>query len=139
MWALFSVFSIFCTMSFGDRNIPNTKKLPISFRRYQDVHNQSFIMVLASGRWLGVRLDLLSSLLIGAVALAAVLAAQDAGRYICNPGGGDSYMKGAGMLVVSLRGANHSCRSHLGCSGRNAENFSRHGNFWGCARRNNVF
>ncbi|KAL9956480.1 hypothetical protein ACROYT_G037960 [Oculina patagonica] len=48
------------------------------FYRYQDVHSQSFIMVMASGRWLGVRLDLLSSLLIGAVALAAVLASQDA-------------------------------------------------------------
>ncbi|KAL9951145.1 hypothetical protein ACROYT_G043758 [Oculina patagonica] len=29
------------------------------FYRYQDVHNQSYIMVMASGRWLGVRLDLL--------------------------------------------------------------------------------
>ncbi|KAL9951147.1 hypothetical protein ACROYT_G043760 [Oculina patagonica] len=48
------------------------------FYRYQDVHNQSYIMVMASGRWLGVRLDLLASLLIGAVALAAVLVSQDA-------------------------------------------------------------
>ena len=38
-------------------------------------------MVMASGRWLGVRLDLLSSLLTGAVAFAAVLVSQDAGRY----------------------------------------------------------
>ena len=38
-------------------------------------------MVKASGRWLGVRLDLLSSLLTVAVALAAVLVSQDAGRY----------------------------------------------------------
>lgn len=37
-------------------------------------------MVRASGRWLAVRLDFLSSLLIGVVALAAVLVAQDAGR-----------------------------------------------------------
>ena len=36
--------------------------------------------LLASGRWLGVRLDLLSALLTGAVALAAVLVSQDAGR-----------------------------------------------------------
>ena len=35
-------------------------------------------------------------------------------------GGGDSYMKGAGMLVVSLRGVNFVFRSHLGCSGQNA-------------------
>ena len=40
-------------------------------------------MVMASGRWLGVRLDLLASLLIGAVSLAAVLVSQDAGRCIC--------------------------------------------------------
>ena len=39
-------------------------------------------MVMASGRWLGVRLDLVAALLIGAVALAAVLTAQDAGNYI---------------------------------------------------------
>ena len=38
-------------------------------------------MVIASGRWLGVRLDLLASLMIGSVALAAVLVSQDAGRY----------------------------------------------------------
>jgi len=38
-------------------------------------------MVMASGRWLGVRLELLSSLLTGAVAFAAVLVSQDAGRY----------------------------------------------------------
>ena len=48
--------------------------------RYQDVHNQSFIMGRASGRWLGVRLDLLASLLIGAVGLAAVFMSQDASK-----------------------------------------------------------
>ena len=40
-------------------------------------------MVKASARWLGVRLDLLASMLIGAVSLAAVLVSQDAGRCIC--------------------------------------------------------
>ena len=40
-------------------------------------------MVMASARWLGVRLDLLVPLLLGAVSLAAVLASQDAGRCIC--------------------------------------------------------
>ena len=39
-------------------------------------------MTKASGRWLGVRLDLLASMLIGAVSLAAVLVSQDAGRCI---------------------------------------------------------
>ena len=48
--------------------------------RYQDVHNQTYIMVMASGRWLGVRLDCLASLLVGAVAVAAVLVSQDAGK-----------------------------------------------------------
>ncbi|CAH3108628.1 unnamed protein product, partial [Pocillopora meandrina] len=46
--------------------------------RYQDVHNQAYIMVMASGRWLGTRLDCLASLLVGAVALAAILVSQDA-------------------------------------------------------------
>ena len=41
-------------------------------------------MVMASGRWLGVRLDVITSLLIGTVALAAVLASQDAGKYNYN-------------------------------------------------------
>ena len=56
------------------------KCLPSFCSRHQDVHNQSYIMVMASGRWLGVRLDLLASLLIGAVSLAAVVVSQDAGR-----------------------------------------------------------
>ena len=38
-------------------------------------------MLLASGRWLGVRLDIFSSLLTGAVALAAVLVSEDPGMY----------------------------------------------------------
>ena len=50
-----------------------------SIFRYQDTHNQSFIMVVASGRWLGVRLDLLCELFIGAVAVMAILLSQDAG------------------------------------------------------------
>ena len=38
-------------------------------------------MVMASGRWLGARLDCLASLLVGAVALAAILVSQDAGKF----------------------------------------------------------
>ena len=34
-------------------------------------------------------------------------------------GGGDSHMKWAGMLVVSLRGANLGFWSRFGCSGQN--------------------
>ena len=41
-------------------------------------------MVVAGGQWLGVRLDLLTVFLDGAVAVAAVLASQDAGRHIQN-------------------------------------------------------
>ena len=46
--------------------------------RYEDVHNQAYILVMASGRWLGARLDCLASLLVGAVAVAAILVSQDA-------------------------------------------------------------
>ena len=42
-------------------------------------------------------------------------------------GEGDSHMKGAGMLVVSLRGVIFGFWSHLGCSGQNAIIFSRQG------------
>ena len=42
-------------------------------------------------------------------------------------GGGTPYMKGVGMLVVSLRGVNFGFRSHLGSSGQNAIIFSREG------------
>ena len=38
-------------------------------------------------------------------------------------------MKGAGMLVVSLRGVNFGFWSHWGCSGQNAIIFSRKGPF----------
>ena len=47
--------------------------------RYQDVHNQAYILVMASGRWLGARLDCLASFLVGAVAVAAILVSHDAG------------------------------------------------------------
>ena len=36
------------------------------------------------------------------------------------PGGGDCRIKMTGMLVVSLRGANHGFWSHLGGSGQNS-------------------
>ena len=42
-------------------------------------------------------------------------------------GGGTPHMKGVGMLVVSLRGINLRFLSHLGCSGQNANRFSREG------------
>ena len=47
---------------------------------YQDTHNRAYYMVLAGTRWLGMRLDLLSALLIGAVALLAALYSQNNGK-----------------------------------------------------------
>ena len=44
-----------------------------------------------------------------------------------SPGGGDSYMKQTGMLVVSLRGVNFGFWSRLGCSGQSANILSRQG------------
>ena len=38
-------------------------------------------MVVAAGRWFAFRVDLLAALLIGAVALSAILVSQDAGWY----------------------------------------------------------
>ena len=42
------------------------------------------MVVMACGRWLGVRLDLIASLMTTTVALSAVLVSQDAGRYCTN-------------------------------------------------------
>ena len=50
--------------------------------------------------------------------------------------GGDSHMKRAEMLVVSLRCVNFRFWSRLGCSGKNPIIFSRKGLFYGCTRRN---
>ena len=44
-------------------------------------------------------------------------------------GGETSHMKGAGMLVVSLRGVHFRFWSRLGCSGQNTLIFSRKGLF----------
>ena len=46
-------------------------------------------------------------------------------NYEMTPGGGDSYMKQTGMLVVSLRGVNFGFWSRLGCSGQSADILSR--------------
>ena len=42
-------------------------------------------------------------------------------------GGGDSHLKGTGMLVVSLRGVNFRFWSRLGFSGQNVIIFNRQG------------
>ena len=47
---------------------------------YQDTHNRAYYMVLAGTRWLGIRLDLLSALLIGAVSLLAALYSHNNGK-----------------------------------------------------------
>ena len=45
-------------------------------------------------------------------------------------------MKGVGILVVSLRGTNLGCWSHLACAGQNAIIFSHEGLVQGCTRKN---
>ena len=45
-------------------------------------------------------------------------------------------MKGAGMLVISLRSVNFGFWSLLGSSGQNTIIFSCEGLVWGCTRRN---
>jgi len=52
------------------------KEFADKLHRYQDTHSRAYFMVLASTRWLGIRLDLLSALLIGAVAFFAALQTQ---------------------------------------------------------------
>ena len=54
--------------------------LLLNYCRHQDVHNQVFSMVIAAGRWLGVRIDALSSLFVGLVAVMSVLILQEAGN-----------------------------------------------------------
>ncbi|XP_022797867.1 multidrug resistance-associated protein 4-like [Stylophora pistillata] len=48
------------------------------FYRHQDLLNQANILVLASGKWISVRFEILASLFVGAVALLAVYVSQDA-------------------------------------------------------------
>ena len=53
------------------------------------------------------------------------------------PGGrGDSHMKGAGMIIASLRGVKFRFWSQLGRFGQNAIIFSREGLVQGCMQRN---
>ena len=52
------------------------------FSRHQDKHNQAFSLCLGSVRWMGVRVDFLSVLFIGAVAFSTILISQDAGNAV---------------------------------------------------------
>ena len=54
---------------------------------------------------------------------------RSTGRTNSPGGGGTPYMKGEGMLIVSLRGANFGVWSPLGCSWQNTIVFSRKGLF----------
>lgn len=45
---------------------------------------------------------------------------KSTGNLVPGVGAENLYMKGVGMLVVSLRGVNFRFWSHLGCSGENA-------------------
>ena len=64
----------------------------VFFPRYQDENTQAFFMVVSSNRWLSVRLDLLSSVFITAVAVAAVLVSESSGQLV-----------GAMLLVILYR------------------------------------
>ncbi|CAH3144489.1 unnamed protein product [Pocillopora meandrina] len=50
------------------------------FYRHHDVLNQADILVMAGGKWISVRFEILTSLLVGAVAFSAVIMSQDAGE-----------------------------------------------------------
>ena len=56
--------------------------MPVVFS--SSVRRRSYSVIyyddMASGRWLAVRLDLLTAILIGAVALGEISVSQDAGR-----------------------------------------------------------
>ena len=65
-------------------------------------------MVMASGRWLGVRLDLLVAMLIGAVSVGAVLVSQNAGRCIFKVNQNRQKKSGA-KFEASLSLQKHAC------------------------------
>ncbi|XP_022792486.1 multidrug resistance-associated protein 4-like isoform X2 [Stylophora pistillata] len=46
-------------------------------QRYQDENTQAFVMVVSCNRWLGIRLDLLSSVFAMTVAVAAILISEN--------------------------------------------------------------
>ena len=52
------------------------------FFRYQDENTQAFFMVVSCSRWFGFRLDLLSSVFITIVAVAAILITESSGELI---------------------------------------------------------
>ena len=52
------------------------------FPRYQDENTQAFFMVVSSNQWLSVRLDLLSSVFITAVAVATILVSENPGQLV---------------------------------------------------------
>ena len=54
----------------------------VFFFRYQDENTQAFFMVVSSNRWLSVRLDLLSSVFITAVAVGAILVSENPGQFV---------------------------------------------------------
>ena len=44
--------------------------------------NQANILVMAGGKWISVRFEILASLFVGAVAFSAVIMSQDAGEFV---------------------------------------------------------
>ena len=54
----------------------------INFFRYQDENTQALFMVVSCSRWFGLRLDLLSGVLITIVAVSAILITENAGKFM---------------------------------------------------------
>ena len=51
------------------------------FHRLQNKHNQALNLCLGSVRWMAARVDFLSALFIGVVALSTILMSEDAGKH----------------------------------------------------------
>ena len=50
------------------------------FFRYQDENTQAFFMVVSCNRWLGIRMDLLCSVFVTIVAVAAISIRENSGK-----------------------------------------------------------
>jgi len=50
------------------------------FSRYQDENTRAFFMVMSSNRWLSIRLDLLFTVFVTIVAVAAILVSESPGQ-----------------------------------------------------------
>ena len=56
-------------------------EFPVPLSSHQDKHNQALNMCLAGVQWMGVRVEFLAALLIGAVAFSVVGFLEDPGKH----------------------------------------------------------